>query len=74
MVWGNTIFGNQENQPAVQDRSTATVSRRTTKLKLTETMGRVNSRHGDFTIMYGSPLDQENKEIMSSPLPGDLME
>jgi len=32
-----------------------------TSLKLTEAMDKVNNRHGDFTVMYGSLLDQSSK-------------
>lgn len=32
-----------------------------TRLKLTEAMDKVNNRHGDFTVMYGSLLHQEGK-------------
>jgi len=32
-----------------------------TGLKLTEAMDKVNNRHGDFTVMYGSLLDQSSK-------------
>ncbi|HZV80801.1 MAG TPA: DNA polymerase IV, partial [Geobacteraceae bacterium] len=32
-----------------------------TGLQLTEAMDRVNNRHGDFTVMYGSLLDQRDK-------------
>ncbi len=32
-----------------------------TRLKLTEAMDTVNNRHGDFTVMFGSLLHQENK-------------
>lgn len=32
-----------------------------TRLKLTEAMDRVNNRHGDFTVMYGSLVDQAGK-------------
>ncbi len=32
-----------------------------TRLKLTEAMDAVNNRHGDFTVMYGSLLNQESK-------------
>ena len=32
-----------------------------TRLKLTEAMDRVNNRHGDFTVMFGSLLDHEEK-------------
>lgn len=32
-----------------------------TGLKLTEAMDKVNNRHGDFTVMFGSLLDQRDK-------------
>lgn len=32
-----------------------------TRLRLTEAMDRVNNRFGDFVVMYGSLLDQEDK-------------
>ena len=32
-----------------------------TRLKLTEAMDKVNNRHGDFTVMFGSLLDQTDK-------------
>jgi len=32
-----------------------------TGLRLTEAMDKVNNRHGDFTVMFGSLLDQRNK-------------
>lgn len=32
-----------------------------TRLKLTEAMDAGNNRHGDFTVMYGSLLNQESK-------------
>ncbi len=32
-----------------------------TSLKVTEAMDRVNNRHGDFTVMYASLLDQQEK-------------
>lgn len=32
-----------------------------TRLRLTEAMDRVNNRHGDFTVMFGSLLHQEGK-------------
>ena len=32
-----------------------------TGLQLTEAMDRVNNRHGDFTVMFGSLLDQHDK-------------
>ncbi|MSN27244.1 MAG: DNA polymerase IV [Geobacter sp.] len=32
-----------------------------TRLKLTEAMDKVNNRHGDFTVMFASLLDQQEK-------------
>lgn len=32
-----------------------------TRLKITEAMDKVNNRHGDFTVMYGSLIDQTGK-------------